>query len=168
MDLVRACYGRDRVGTGPKARSEWPGGHQSLEDIISTKLFVGNVSYDTTKDELQRLFSEMGEIAEVFLPTDRETGRPRGFAFVEFTDPSAASAATQRFDGFELNGRALRVNEAQERRPRAPAFNPGADNFGPNPFGGGGGGGGGGDRRGPPVGKPKGSRRNLRRKKRSL
>jgi len=123
------------------------------------------VSFDTTKDELEKLFSDVGEISEVFLPTDRETGRPRGFAFVEFTDSSAAAAATQRFDGFELNGRALRVNEAQERRPRAPSFNPGpgGGDFGPPPFGGGGGGG---PRGG--AGKPKGSRRNLRRKKRSL
>jgi RNA recognition motif-containing protein len=125
------------------------------------------VSFDTTKDELERLFSELGEISEVFLPTDRETGRPRGFAFVEFAQPSAAEAATAKFDGYELNGRALRVNEAQERRPRTPSFSPDPGNFGSNPFGGGGGGGGG-DRRGPPAGKPKGSRRNLRRKKRSL
>lgn len=124
------------------------------------------MSFDTTKAELEQLFGGVGEIAEVFLPTDRETGRPRGFAFVEFTDAAAAEAATQRFDGFELNGRPLRVNEAQERRPRAPSFNPGPPppDFGSSPFGGPGGGGGG---RGGP-GKPKGSRRNLRRKKRSL
>ncbi|MDG2307131.1 MAG: RNA-binding protein [Candidatus Binatia bacterium] len=148
----------------------------NLEDIISAKLFVGNVSFDTTKAELEKLFGDIGEIAEVFLPTDRETGRPRGFAFVEFSDSSAATTATQRFDGFELNGRALRVNEAQERRPRTPSFNPnqgGPDFGGPSPFGGGGGGGGGGGSGGPGgprggAGKPKGSRRNLRRKKRSL
>lgn len=135
-----------------------------LEDIISAKLFVGNVSFDTTKAEIERLFGDVGEISEVFIPTDRETGRPRGFAFVEFADAAAAQAATQRFDGYELNGRPLRVNEAQERRPRAPSFNPSPpppDFGGPPPFGGGG-------RRGEGPGKPKGSRRNLRRKKRSL
>lgn len=128
------------------------------------------MSFDTTKAELEQLFGAIGEIAEVFVPTDRETGRPRGFAFVEFADAAAAEAATQKYDGYELNGRALRVNEAQERRPRAPSFNPnqGPPDFGPSPFGGGGGGGGGGGRGGPPAGKPKGSRRNLRRKKRSL
>lgn len=142
----------------------------NLEDIISAKLFVGNVSFDTTKAELEALFGAVGELSEVFVPTDRETGRPRGFAFVEFTDAAAAQAATQRFDGYELNGRPLRVNEAQERRPRAPSFNPGPpppDFGGPPPFDRGGGGGGGG-RGFPPGGKPKGSRRNLRRKKRSL
>ncbi len=138
-----------------------------VEAIISAKLFVGNVSFETTKAEIEKLFSEMGEIAEVFLPTDRESGRPRGFAFVEFTDSSAAQRATERFDGFELNGRALRVNEAQERRPRpprAPSFQHDPDPYGPSSYGGGGGGGG----RGGIPGKPKGSRRNLRRKKRSL
>lgn len=145
------------------------GRNPTLEDIISTKLFVGNVSFDTPKEEIERLFGEAGQISEVFVPTDRETGRPRGFAFVEFADAAAAEAAIQRFDGYELNGRPLRVNEAQERRPRAPSFRPQAapPDFGPPPFGGGGGGGGGG-RRGDGPGKPKGSRRNLRRKKRSL
>jgi RNA recognition motif-containing protein len=129
--------------------------------IINAKLFVGNVSFETTKDELERLFSDVGELAEVFLPTDRETGRPRGFAFVEFTSASSAQAATQRFDGYELNGRVLRVNEAQERRPRAPGMRPDPSSFGsPSPFGG--------DARGSMPSKPKGSRRNLRRKKRSL
>ena len=104
-------------------------------------------------------------MTEVFLPTDRTTGRPRGFAFVEFNDAAAAQAATQRFDGFELNGRSLRVNEAQERRPRPPmaagggGAPPSFDDWQPQPemgFHRGGG------------GKTKGSRRNLRRKKRSL
>ncbi len=165
MDSGLACYAKATV---KEDTVDWAVGREAkcerLEDTISAKLFVGNVSFETTKDELERLFSEMGEISEVFVPTDRETGRPRGFAFVEFAEASAAEAATQRFDGYELNGRALRVNEAQERRPRAPrapGFAPDPGNFGPSPFGGAGG------ARGGP-GKPKGSRRNLRRKKRSL
>jgi len=131
---------------------------EAQEVTISTKLFVGNLDFDTTRAELERLFSSVGPVTEVFLPTDRATGRPRGFAFVEFTDASAAAAATQRFDGFELNGRSLRVNEAQERRPRPPSSAPAfVDDWQP-----------------PEAmsfhrgAKPKGSRRNLRRKKRSL
>ena len=125
-----------------------------MEDIIRTKLFVGNLSFETTQAELESLFSSVGPVSEVFVPTDRATGRPRGFAFVEYEDAAAAAAATERLDGFELNGRSLRVSEAQERRPRAPMFAArGAPAPSPGSFRG---------------SKPKGSRRNLRRKKRSL
>ncbi len=125
------------------------------EVIIGTKVFVGNLSYDTTRSELDTLFSEIGELVEVFLPTDRETGRPRGFAFVEYTDPASIPAAVERFDGYELGGRAIRVNEAEDRPQRRPSnFSSDRD----RPFGGPRGGG----------AKPKGSRRNLRRGKRSL
>lgn len=101
----------------------------------------------------------------MFLPSDRETGRPRGFAFVSFADEAGARAAIQKFDGYELGGRNLRVNEAEAQRPRSPR--------GGGPGGGGGGGGGGFFSGGPPspppwAGKSKGSRRNLRAKKRSL
>lgn len=125
-----------------------------MEDIIRTKLFVGNLSFETTQAELESLFSSVGPVSEVFVPTDRTTGRPRGFAFVEFEDAAAAATATERLDGFELNGRNLRVSEAQERRPRAPTF---AARGGPAPSPG-----------SFRASKPKGSRRNLRRKKRSL
>ena len=74
------------------------------------------MSFDTTKDELERLFSEMGEISEVFLPTDRETGRPRGFAFVEMSEESAASDAIRALDGTDLGGRRINDNEAQDRQ----------------------------------------------------
>ncbi len=129
------------------------------EVIIGTKVFVGNLSYDTTQSELDTLFSEIGELVEVFLPTDRETGRPRGFAFVEYTDAASIPAAVERFDGYELGGRAIRVNEAEDRPQRRPSnFSSDRD----RPFGG--------PRGGPRGGgaKPKGSRRNLRRGKRSL
>jgi cold-inducible RNA-binding protein len=115
-------------------------------------VFVGNLSFDTTQSELEALFSEVGEVASVFLPADRNTGRPRGFAFVEFTKEAAAAQAIQKFDGYEFKGRNMRVNEAEARR-RSPAF---ADtgSFGMP--------------RGPGGYKPKGSRRNIRAKKRSL
>ena len=113
------------------------------------------MSYDTTSGELESLFSEVGDIVEIFVPTDRATGRPRGFAFVEFTEQSAAAAAIEKFDGHELQGRNLRVSEAEERQRRPPD-------------GGGGGGFGGGPPRGPKGGKPKGSRRNIRGRKRGF
>lgn len=127
-----------------------PGSSQK-EDIIGARIFVGNLSYDTTQDELEDLFGEAGPIQEVFLPVDRATGRPRGFAFVEFTSEEAAAQAIEKFDGHALNGRNCRVSEAAERN-RAPSF-------GPSPFA---------DPRPPRGSKPKGSRRNLRGRKRGF
>jgi RNA recognition motif-containing protein len=114
---------------------------------------VGNLSYDTTEDDLKGLFSEVGQVAEVFVPYDRVTGRPRGFAFVEFAEEVAVAEAIQRFDGYELRGRNLRVSQAEQRQPYTPNY----------------GGGTGARPRGPRRGsKPKGSRRNLRAKKRGF
>ena len=115
---------------------------------------MGNLNFETTQGELEDLFSEAGDITEVFMPADRATGRPRGFAFITYNDEEAMKAAIEKFDGFDLKGRNLKVNEAQERAPRP--FSPG----GP----GGGGGGKGGFNRFKP--KPKGSRKGLRNKKR--
>jgi cold-inducible RNA-binding protein len=118
-----------------------------------SKVFVGNLSFDTTREELEAFFAPMGEIAEVVVPTDRDSGRPRGFAFVTFASQEGATQAIQQLDGKELGGRNLRVNEASERaeRPagggggfRAPSFRPG------------------------PPSRPKGSRRNVRSRKRSI
>ena len=126
---------------------------------ISSKVFVGNLSFDTTKDELQSVFAEVGEIMDVVLPTDRATGRPRGFAFVEYSSDDSAATAIQKFDGFELGGRNLRVNEAEKRVPRVPRLDgpSGAESFGPDGFGAG---------SRPP--RSKGSRRNIRSRKRSF
>lgn len=128
---------------------------------MGAKLFVGNLDFKTTQQELSDLFSDIGPVVEVFLPLDRATGRPRGFGFVEFESDDDAEAAITKLDGHELGGRPIRVNAAEERRPSLGGPRPGG-------FGGGGrpGGGGGGDRFG--GGKPKGSRRNMRAKKRSL
>ncbi|MFG0330354.1 MAG: RNA recognition motif domain-containing protein [Phycisphaerales bacterium] len=96
------------------------------------KLYVGNLSFDTTEAELRDLFSQHGELGEVALINDRETGRPRGFGFVEFKDDDSARNAISALDGQEFGGRQLKVNEARSRNDR----------------GGGGGGGGGGGRGG--------------------
>ena len=83
---------------------------------MAKKLYVGNIPFTTTEDELRDLFSQHGTVNSVNVITDRETGRPRGFAFVEFEDESSADAAQQALDGSDLGGRPLRVNESIERR----------------------------------------------------
>lgn len=139
-----------------------------MREDMGSKLFVGNLSFDTTKTALEQLFAEAGQIVDVFLPSDRATGRPRGFAFVEFSTPEEAAAAIERFDGYELNARALRVNEATEK-PQGGPRGGGRPFEGGGGFGGGGGFEGGGNRRpGPAPARPKGSRRNVRARKRSL
>jgi len=81
------------------------------------KLYVGNLPFSATDEEVTQLFSQHGTVHSVALINDRETGRPRGFGFVEMDD-DAAMAAIQALDGQEMGGRALRVNEAQERPRR--------------------------------------------------
>jgi RNA recognition motif-containing protein len=130
--------------------------------VIGTRVFVGNLSYDSNSSDVEQLLKQAGPIREVFLPTDRATGRPRGFAFVEFETPEAADEAIEKFDGYELDGRKLRVNPAEDRPPRRPPRS--FDDEPPFPGDTGGGGGG----RGGRPSRPKGSRRGLRGKKRSL
>jgi RNA recognition motif-containing protein len=105
---------------------------------MSNRLFVGNLSFQTTEEDLQQVFADFGEIAEIRLVLDRETGRSRGFAFVAMADDEAARRATESLNGQMLDGRPLRVNEAEERRG-----GPGGGGGGNRSFGGGGGGGGG-------------------------
>jgi RNA recognition motif-containing protein len=83
---------------------------------LGKKLYVGNLPFSTTEADLRDLFEQHGSIESINVITDRETGRPRGFAFVEMVDAGSATAAMQALDGRELEGRALRVNEAHERR----------------------------------------------------
>ena len=97
---------------------------------MSNKLFVGGLSWDTTDSSLNQAFAAFGDITEAKVITDRETDRSRGFGFVTFADASAAATAISQMDGKTLDGRAIKVNEAQQRERR----------------GGGGGGGGGGGR----------------------
>lgn len=82
------------------------------------KIYVGNLSFETTENELRDLFAEFGEVGDVNLITDRETGRPRGFGFVELPDDSAAREAISALDGKEVSSRQLKVNEAKPRTDR--------------------------------------------------
>ena len=109
---------------------------------MATRLYVGNLSFRATSEELQELFSQAGEVESVSIVTDRETGRSRGFGFVEMATAEGAQAAIDQFNGKELGGRALTVNEA---RPRADSGGRGGGGRGGG-GGGYGGGGGGGDR----------------------
>ena len=83
---------------------------------MSKKLYIGNIPFSVTEDELRTMFENHGSVASVNVITDRETGRPRGFAFVEMEDASAADAAIRALDGSQMGGRSIRVNEAQERK----------------------------------------------------
>jgi RNA recognition motif-containing protein len=100
------------------------------------KIYVGNLPFSANETELRTLFSQHGTVESVSLPTDRETGRPRGFGFVEMSQADAARAI-QSLNGYSMNGRPLRVNEAQDK-PRT-----GGGGGGGGYRGGGGGGGGG-------------------------
>jgi len=108
-----------------------------------TKIFVGNLNFQTTQDELTAAFTPYGTVDSVSVITDRDTGQPRGFAFVEMSNRNEADAAISALNGMELNGRALNVNEAR-----------------PKPQGGGGGGyrGGGGSGGGGGYGNSRGGR----------
>ena len=141
---------------------------------MGRRLYVGNLSYQTTELELREIFGTVGTVAEAKVVMERETGRPRGFAFVEFESDEAAEKSITLMNGKDLKGRPLRVNEAENRPPRAPgmggpSFRPGGyrppgaagysapsfNEFTPM------------DDRGRPF-KNKGSRRNIRRRKRGF
>ncbi len=86
---------------------------------IMTSIYVGNLPFSVSEDELRTLFEQHGAVHSVKLINDRETGRPRGFGFIEM-DPLEAAAAIEHLNGADMGGRALRINEAQERAPRPP------------------------------------------------
>jgi RNA recognition motif-containing protein len=147
FDKVRFPVGLllDPLGGYDPDVPEWPGAGRTqgfglatrIHLVMGKKLYVGNLPFSTTEDELRDLFERHGTVDSVKVITDRETGRPRGFAFVEMSEPSAVTDAIRALDGTQLGGRALKVNEAQDK---------------PRPSGGGGGGGrgpGGGGGRGP-------------------
>src|SRR5207253_8024864 len=77
-------------------------GRAESDGMMPSKVFVGNLDFNTTKTEVQNLFAQVGEIKDVFLPMDRESGRPRGFAFVEFASDEDAAKAIEKFNGYEL------------------------------------------------------------------
>jgi cold-inducible RNA-binding protein len=118
---------------------------------MNTKLFVGNLSFETGELELQDLFATCGPVTEVNIITDKFTQKPRGFAFVTMATAEGAQAAIQQLSGKEVNGRALTVNEARPREERSGGGGFGGGRGGGGGGGGyrgGGGGGGGGDRGG--------------------
>jgi RNA recognition motif-containing protein len=86
---------------------------------MSTKLYVGNLAFQTTSQELQALFAQAGTVESANVVEDRDTGRSRGFAFVEMSTPEEANSAIEQFNGKEVGGRALKVNEARPRENRA-------------------------------------------------
>ncbi len=85
---------------------------------MAKKLFVGGLSWDTTDDGLRQAFASHGEIAEAKVITDRDTGRSRGFGFVTFAEEEEGKSAISKMDGTNLDGKTIKVNEAQEKRPR--------------------------------------------------
>ena len=120
---------------------------------MEIKLYVGGLSYSTTEEALNTLFAQAGTVKSVHIATDRETGRSRGFGFVEMTTQGEMDKAIQMFNGKELDGRTLTVNQAKPRESRGGGggYGGGGGSRGGGGYGGGGGGyggGGGGDRRG--------------------
>jgi cold-inducible RNA-binding protein len=107
---------------------------------MSTKLYVGNLAFQTTSQELQELFAQAGTVESASVVEDRDTGRSRGFAFVEMSTKEEAASAIEQFNGKEVGGRALKVNEAKPRENRSGGG--GGRGFGGNRGGGGGYGGG--------------------------
>jgi RNA recognition motif-containing protein len=127
---------------------------------VGNRLFVGNLSFGTTQADLEAAFAAAGEVREVAIPVDRTTGQPRGFAFVTMASSEAAASAISQLNGSTLDGREIRVDEAQERSGGG-GFRGGGGGGG---FRGGGGGGGGGFRGGGGGGRKSGggSRRGSR------
>jgi cold-inducible RNA-binding protein len=124
---------------------------------MGNRLFVGNLSFSTTKETIEAAFLQAGAVQEVAVPVDRDSGRPRGFAFVTMADSQGAANAISQLNGLVLDGRAIRVDEAQERSRGGGGGGGGGgrgggggyDGGGGGGYGGGGGGrGGGGSRRG--------------------
>ena len=113
---------------------------------MATKLYVGNLSFQTTSDELREHFAAAGKVESASIVEDRMTGRSRGFGFVEMSTPEEAAAAIEQFNGKDFGGRNLTVNEARPRTDRGPGGGGGGGYRGGGGGGGYGGGGGGGGR----------------------
>jgi RNA recognition motif-containing protein len=86
---------------------------------VNKKLYVGNLPYETTQDQIRALFAQAGEVTEVSLITDRDTGRPKGFGFVEMATAEGSQEAIKRFNGYTMGSRNLTVNEARPREERS-------------------------------------------------
>ena len=97
---------------------------------MAKKLYVGNLPYSTTSDDLQNEFSQAGTVSSAQVIMDKMTGRSKGFGFVEFASDEEADKAIEMFNGKEMDGRALTVNEARPLEPRAPRSNGGGGGYG--------------------------------------
>ncbi len=86
---------------------------------MAAKLYIGNLSYNATQTDLEEIFAQVGTVVSANIITDRVSGESRGFGFVEMTSNEEAQAAIQRFDGYDLKGRALKVNEARPQGERS-------------------------------------------------
>lgn len=117
---VREQFGENRVRLG------------TLKYHMNTKLFVGNLSFNTTENDLQDAFAAHGTVTEANLMMDRDTGRPRGFAFITMGTPEEAQKAIEALNGSTLDGRSLTVNEAKPREARSSGGreNAGRGNYG--------------------------------------
>lgn len=117
--------------------------------MSSAKLYVGNLSYSTTEEAVREAFGAHGEVVSVSLIVDRETGRPKGFGFVEMANPEQAETARTALNGTDLDGRTIKVDSAKEQQPRFGGGGRGGygGGRGGGGYGGGGGYSGGGDRR---------------------
>ena len=104
-----------RRGEGSRVK---PQRGEKVKKIMSTKLYVGNLAFTTSSDELQTMFAQAGTVESVSLIEDRETGRSRGFGFIEMSTKEEGAAAIQKFNGQDVGGRALKVNEAKPREGR--------------------------------------------------
>jgi cold-inducible RNA-binding protein len=140
---VRRLYSTSAVASTARNRAPQSSSHEIVKGnrTVGNRLFVGNLSFSTSQETVEAAFAAVGEVREVALPTDRETGRPRGFAFVTMADSQGAQNAISQLNGSELDGRQIRVDEAQERSGGGGGFRGGGGGGG---FRGGGGGGGGG------------------------
>jgi RNA recognition motif-containing protein len=126
---------------------------------MATKLYVGNLSFQTTSEDLKEHFAQAGNVESASVVEDRMTGRSRGFGFVEMSTPEEAAAAIEQFNGKEFAGRNLTVNEARPRTDRpGGGYGGGGNRGGGGGYGGGGGGGYGGGRRDKDRGSRGGSR----------
>lgn len=101
---------------------------------MEKRLYVGNLPYNTTKSQLEELFSQAGSVVDASIVEDRDTGRPKGFGFVEMASEADAAAAIEKFDGKDFGGRNLKVAEA---RPRPPRSDRGRGGYGGGGYGGG-------------------------------
>src|SRR5438876_7742820 len=111
---------------GKNLPGEKPHRGKKGKKLMSMKLYVGNLSFDTSSNELQTMFAQTGTVESVSLIEDRETGRSRGFGFIEMSTKEEGAAAIQQFNGKDVGGRALNVNEAKPREDRGGGRNGGS------------------------------------------